>query len=185
VTANVTNRGLLETMNMNLSRLSKWAATATLAAALAFGAVGPTLSQEIAPETLALARKYVDLTNKAGIYEAILAQTAAQTSKLLSQQNPDIADKIDAAIVKILDLYKGKNDDLFNQFARVYASTFTQDELQKIVDFYTTPVGQKLADSALDINDGIKKVMQVYTYNFGTEFVTKVRAELKAEGYKL
>ena len=24
--------------------------------------------------------------------------------------------------------------------------------------------------------------MQVYTYNFGTEFVTKVRAELKAEG---
>src|SRR4051794_31934884 len=85
--------GVLETMKMNLSRLSKWAATATLAAALAFGAVAPSLAQEIAPEALALARKYVDLTDKAGIYEAILAQTAAQTSKLLSQQSPDIADK--------------------------------------------------------------------------------------------
>ena len=46
------------------------------------------------------------------------------------------------------------------------------------------PVGVKLASSALDINNGIKQVMQVFTYNFGTEFVTKVRAELKAQGYK-
>ena len=33
----------------------------------------------------------------------------------------------------------------------------------------------------MDINAGIRKVMQVYTYNFGTEFVTKVRAELKSQ----
>ena len=26
------------------------------------------------------------------------------------------------------------------------------------------------------------KIMQVYTYNLGTEFVSKVRAELKSEG---
>jgi hypothetical protein len=170
---------------MNLSRLTKWAATAALAASLAFGAVAPVLAQEIAPETLALARKYIDLTDKAGIYEAILAQTASQTSKLLSQTNPNVTDKIDAAIVKILEQYKGKKDDLFNQFARVYATTFTQDELQKIVDFYSTPAGVKLASSAFDINTGIRKVMQVYTYNFGTEFVTKVRAELKSEGITL
>ncbi len=169
----------------NLSRLGKWAAAATLAMTLAFGAAAPVLAQEISPEALALARKYVDLTDKAGIYEATLAQTTAQTSTLLSQQNPDITDKIDAAIVKILDQYKGKKDDLFNQFARVYATTFTQDELQQIVNFYSSPVGTKLANSAQDINLGIRQVMNVYTYNFGTEFVTKVRAELKAEGYKL
>jgi len=169
----------------NLSRLGKWAAAATLAMTLAFGAAAPVLAQEISPEALALARKYVDLTDKAGIYEATLAQTAAQASKLLSQQSPANTDKIDAAIVKVLDTYKGKKDDLFNQFARVYATTFTQDELQKIVDFYSSPVGVKLAGSAQDINLGIRQVMTVYTYNFGTEFVTKVRAELKAEGVTL
>lgn len=170
--------------NTNLSRLGKLAAAATLALTLAFAAA-PVFAQEISPEALALARKYVDLTDKAGIYEATLAQTAAQTSKLLSGQNPNITDKIDAAIVKILDQYKGKKDDLFNQFARVYALTFTQDELQQIVTFYESPVGVKLASSAQTINLGIRQVMNVYTYNFGTEFVTKVRAELKAEGYKL
>ena len=172
-------------MTINLSCLTKWAAMAVLALAMAVGAAAPAHSQEIAPETLALARKYVDLTNKAQIYEAVLAQTAAQTSKLLSQSNPDITDKIDAAIGKILDQYKTKSDDLYNQFARVYATTFTPDELKQYVDFYSTPAGQKLAGSALDINKGIQGVMKVFTYNFGTEFVSKVRAELKAEGYKL
>eukprot|EP01036_Dinobryon_divergens_P050477 gene50477-67597_t len=156
-----------------------------MAVTLLVGAALPALAQEIAPEQLALARKYVDLTDKAGIYEATLVQTAAQTSKLLSQQSPDITDKIDAAIGKVLDTYKGKKDDLFNQFARVYATTFTQDELQQIVDFYSTPTGIKLASSSQDVNAGIRRVMQVFTYNFGTEFVTKVRAELKAQGYKL
>ena len=170
---------------MNLSRLTKWLAMAVLAVAMALGVAAPALSQEIAPETLALARKYVDLTNKAQLYEAVLAQTAAQTSKLLSQQNPDITDKIDAAIGKILDQYKTKSDDLYNQFARVYATHFTADELKQMDDFYASPVGQKLAGSAIDVNDGIRKAMQVFTYNFGTECVTKVRAELKDQGYKL
>jgi hypothetical protein len=169
---------------MNLSRLTKWAAMAVLALAMAFGAAAPALSQEIAPETLALARKYVDLTNKAQIYEAVLAQTADQTSKLLSSQNASITDKIDATIGKILETYKGKGDDLYNQFARVYAATFTPDELKQMVDFYSTPAGQKLASSALQVNQDISKVMQVFTYNFGTEFVSKVRADLKSQGYK-
>lgn len=167
---------------LSFSGLGKWTAAALVAGALSFGVVAPALSQEIAPELLALARKYVDLTDKQGIFEAILAQTAAQTSKLLSQQSPTQTDKIDAAIVKVIDQFKPKKDDLFNQFARVYATTFTQDELTQIVTFYQTPVGQKLLTSSFDINIGIKKVMNVYTYNFGTEFVSKVRAELKAEG---
>jgi hypothetical protein len=170
---------------MNLSRLTKWVATAALAVSLALGAAAPALSQEISPDQLALARKYVDLTNKAQIYEAILATTAEQTSKLLSQHNPDVTDKIDAAIGKILETYKGKNDELFNQLARIYAATFTQDELQQIVTFYETPTGQKLASSAFTINRDAGKVMQLFAYNFGTEFVSKVRAELKAEGLKL
>jgi uncharacterized protein len=171
--------------NTNLSRLGKLAAAATLALTLAFSAAAPVLAQEISPEALALARKYVDLTDKAGLYEATLATTASQTSKLLSSQSPDITDKIDAAIVKVLDQYKGKKDDMFNQFARVYAMNFTQDELKQIVDFYSSPVGQKLASSNQTVSASIHDVMRVWVYNFGTEFVSKVRAELKAEGYKL
>ena len=61
---------------MMMSRLTGLAAAAVVALSLAFGAAAPAMSQEIPPDQLALARKYVDLTNKAQIYEAIAAMTA-------------------------------------------------------------------------------------------------------------
>lgn len=170
---------------MMMTRLSGFAAAALLALSLAFGAAAPAVSQEIAPEQLALARKYVDLTNKAQIYEAIAVMTASQTSKLLSQSNPEITKQIDEQIGKSLEARKGKRDDLFNQIARIYAVTYTQEELQQIVAFYETPVGQKLAENAMAINQDVAKVMQIYTSNFGTEFVREVRAALKAAGYNV
>ena len=169
-------------MNMSLlSRLVKSLALMLMVLGMAVIAA-PAQAQEIDPAQLALARKYVDLTNKGQLYEVILVQTAQKTSNLFVPQNPTKADQINAAIGKILETYKGKNDDLFDQIARLYAVSFTKDELQQIVDFYSSPTGQKLATSAADINGSVQKVLQLYTYNFGTEFVSKVKAELKAEG---
>ena len=170
---------------MMMTRLSGLAVAAVLALSLAFGATAPAVSQEIPPEQLALARKYVDLTNKAQIYEAIAAMTAAQTSKLLSQSNPEIATQIDDQIGKSLEARKGKSDELFSQIARSYAVTSTQEELQQIVAFYETPAGQKLAGNAMSVNQDVARVMQIYTSNFGTEFVREVRAALKAAGYNV
>ena len=170
---------------MMMSRLTGLAAAAVVALSLAFGAAAPAMSQEIPPDQLALARKYVDLTNKAQIYEAIAAMTAAQTSKLLSQSNPEIAKQIDEQIGKSLEARRGKNDELFNQIARIYAVTYTQEELQQIVAFYETPAGQKLAENAMAVNQDVAKVMQIYTSNFGSEFVREVRAALKAAGYNV
>jgi uncharacterized protein len=173
------------TNQMMMTRLSGIAAAAVLAFSLAFGGTIPAVSQEIPPEQLALARKYVDLTNKAQIYEAIMVMTASQTSKLLSQSNPEISTQIDETIGKALEARKGKNDELFNQIARIYAVTYSAEELQQIVAFYETPIGQKLATNAMSVNQDVQKVMNIYASNFGTEFVREVRAALKAAGYNV
>ncbi len=169
----------------NQMMITRFAAAAVLAFSLAFGAAAPAVSQEIPPEQLALARKFVDLTNKAQIYEAIMVMTAQRTSQLLTQSNPEIATQINDTIGKSLEARRGKNDELFNQIARIYAVTYTTDELQQIVAFYETPVGQKLADNAMSVNQDVSKVMQIYTSNFGTEFVREVRAALKAAGFNV
>jgi len=168
-------------MTISLLRLARPLAFVAVLLAGALGAAS-AFAQEIDPAQLALARKYVDLTNKGQIYEVILVQTAQKTSDLFVTQDPKDADKINDVIGKVLETYKGKRDDLFNQIARIYAVSFTPQEMQQIVDFYSTPAGQKLASSAFDVNKAMGKIMQVYTYNLGTEFVSKVRAELKSEG---
>jgi len=144
----------------------------------------PALSQqtEISPEHLAVARKYVDLTDQSGLYEATIVQAGINTYKQLLPQNPEIAEPLSTAIEAVIGSYKGKKGELFDQFARIYALNFTQEELQQIVDFYSSPVGVKLAKANSALSGTINRVMDVYASNLNTEFFAAVRAELKAKG---
>ena len=97
---------------------------------------------EISPESLALALKYVESTDRSGLYEVTLVRAAGDTYRQLVQQNPAIADPVNKAIENTLTFYKDKKGDLFDQIARLYALAFTTEELQQISDFYSSPVGQ-------------------------------------------
>lgn len=143
----------------------------------------PAAAQEISPEHLALARQYIDLTDKGGVYEGMLLSTAIDTMRTIVQQNPELVDQTDEAIKKTLDSYRDQKGELLDQFARVYALNFPPEELQVIVDFYNSPVGQKLATANATLNDSIQTVVGVFDANLKREFYAKVRAELKAAGF--
>lgn len=138
--------------------------------------------QEVSPEALALARKYVELTDHGGIYETAIVRAGINTYKQLLPQNPTIADPLNKAIETVIASYKGKKGDLFDQMARLYALTFTMEELQQIVDFYSSPTGQKLSKANADLNPSLQRIMNVFSVNLAKEFFAKVRAELKAKG---
>lgn len=145
----------------------------------------PAMAQEVPPEQLALARKYVDLTDRSAVYETTLVEIAIGSMRQIVQQNPEIAEQTNAAISKTLEEYKGRKGELLDQFARVYAVRFTIPELQEIVDFYESPVGQKLSQANAEVNTDLQRVMQVFTNNIRPEFFAKVRAELRAQGIEL
>lgn len=143
----------------------------------------PAAAQEVSPEHLDAARKYVQLTDQSGIYEAALVQVAIESYRTLLPQNPEIATPLNDAITKTLDEYKLKKSELFDQFARVYALSFTIEELNEIVAFYESPTGAKLTKANARLNSSIKRVLNVYEQNLKGEFFAKVRAELKAKGF--
>jgi uncharacterized protein len=148
----------------------------------------PAMAQEteLAPEHLDLARKYIQLTDKSGIYEVALVETAVETMRTIVSQNPELVEPVDKAISETLQTYRGRKDELLmDQFARVYALNFTREELQEIVDFYESPVGAKLAAANAALNDSLKTVMGVFEANLKREFFAKVRAELRAAGYNV
>jgi len=155
---------------------------ALMAVTLAVSAT-PAAAQEIAPEHLSLARQYIDLTDKGNVYEGMLISTAVDTMRTIVQQNPELVEQTDAAITKTLDFYREKKGDLLDQFARIYALSFSPEELTVIVDFYKSDIGQKLATANATINDRIQTVVGVFNANLGREFFAKVRAELKAAGF--
>jgi hypothetical protein len=165
--------------------MMKRAALVVIALLTLGGVAAPAFAQEseISPEHLALARKYVELTDRSGIYEVALVQTAVQTMQQIIQQNPEIVQQTDEAITKTLEEFKGKKGDLLDQFARIYALQFSMDELQQIVTFYESPVGLKLSAANATNNQSLQDVMKVFQVNLNQEFFAKVRAELKAKGF--
>lgn len=161
---------------------------ALLAVALSAGILAlsvPAMAQEVPPEQLALARKYIDLTDRAAIYEVTMVEIGIGTMRQIVQQNPEILDQTNAAIGKTLEEYKDRKGELLDQFARVYAIRFTIEELQQIVAFYESPVGQKLSAANSEANADLQKVLQVFTNNMRQEFFAKVRAELRAQGVEI
>lgn len=155
-----------------------------LSAAMLVVAV-PAMAQEVPPEQLALARKYVDLTDRAAIYEITLVEIGLGTMRELTSQNPDLAKETDLAVGKVMEEYKDRKGELMDQFARVYAVRFTVEELQEIVAFYESPTGQKLAQANTEVNNDLQAVLQVFTNNTRSEFFAKVRAELRAQGFEV
>jgi hypothetical protein len=145
----------------------------------------PAMAQEVPPEQLALARKYIDLTDRAAVYEITLVEIGIGTMRQIVQQNPELSEETDLAVGKVLDTYRDRKGELLNQFARVYAARFTVEELQQIVAFYETPTGQKLAQANSEVNSDLQAVLQVFTNNTRSEFFAKVRAELRAQGFEV
>ena len=164
-----------------------FARTMLLGLVLSLGAALPAAvsAQELAPEHLALARKFVDLTDKAAVYEVVLVQVGIDTMRTLIAQNPDKFEVVDLAITNVLDSYKARKGELMDQFARVYALRLTMEDLEAVVEFYGSPVGQKLADVQADSNADLQTVISLFQINLRTEFFAQVRAELREAGLNL
>jgi len=171
------------TMTGMMTRAKALVAVVLGAAILAMAA--PAMAQEVPPEQLALARKYVELTDNAGVYEITLVEIGMGTLSELTTQNPEIAKEVDLAIGKVLETYQARKGELIDQFARIYATRFSVEELQQIVAFYESPTGQKLAAANTDVNQDLQAVLQVFTNNTRSEFFAKVRAELRAQGFEV
>lgn len=161
------------------------ALVAVALSAVMFAVAAPAMAQEVPPEQLALARKYVDLTDRAAVYEVTLVEIGLGTMRDIVQQNPELLEQTDLAIGKVLEEYKDRKGELLDQFARVYAVRFTVQELQQIVAFYETPVGMKLAQANTEVNSDLQAVLQVFTNNTRSEFFAKVRAELRSKGFEV
>jgi len=161
------------------------ALVAVVLSATVLAVAAPAMAQEVPPEQLALARKYIELTDNAGVYEIALVEIGMGTLTELTTQNPEIAKEVDLAIGKVLETYQSRKGELIDQFARVYATRFTVEELQQIVAFYESPTGQKLAAANTDANQDLQAVLQVFANNTRPEFFAKVRAELRAQGFEV
>jgi len=164
-----------------LKNMSTLVIAAIAALALSFSAQ----AQEIGPDHLALAKKYVAMTDTGHLYERVIVDTSKKAMEFLVQQNPEIAASIATAAKDVATSYFDGNNELHDSFARIYAVRFSMEELGEIVAFYETPVGQKLLANNQAVGKNIESAAFIWKSNLETEIAIKLRTLLKERGFEI
>ncbi|MCF4098026.1 DUF2059 domain-containing protein [Maritalea mediterranea] len=142
-------------------------------------------AQEITPEHLDTAKKYVQLSDTAFVYETSVVNVLKRVADALAKQNPEVSREIVEEGRDLAQEYLDGENKLYPQFARIYALRFTPEELEEIIAFYESEVGQKLLENNVGINRDLKAAVKVWENNFLTDFEMQLRDRLEAEGLEL
>ena len=131
----------------------------------AFAQVNPTvpttnvpttnLPAQPSPEYVATLKKYMEVSGATAMYKDIIPQMFA----MLKQQLPNVSADVWASLEAEFDA-----EDVYNKivaaFAPIYEQLLTKEDLEEIIKFYESPVGQKLAKAQPAIMQGNLQVMQ-------------------------
>jgi len=127
---------------MNLSQFGKLAAAAIIAVGM--GATAVRAADGVTPEQIKAARAAINAVGATTKFDVILPTIAEQLKQQLIQATPNFEPVINEIVdAKAIEFAK-RRSDLENEAAKVYATSFTIEELNAITAFYTSPAGKKL-----------------------------------------
>jgi hypothetical protein len=144
-----------------------------------------TIAQEISPEHLELAKKYVTMTDTGQVFQRTILKTAQESVDHLVQQNPEIGESIVISAREVATNYLEGSNLVHDNFARIYAAHYTMEELKEIIAFYESEVGQKILASNISINQSLQTSANIFEQNLAAEFAAKLRTNLKDKGFDL
>ena len=147
-------------------------------------AAGPAIAsaQEISASHLAAALDVVKSAKASRGFDSVLPTLAGKVEDRLIRQRPDLHKEITTAVENAALKLASRRNDLDNDVARVWAKSFSEDELKTIATFYKTPAGQKFADVGSLVYAQTLDAVKGWSDRLGSELLDKSREELKSAG---
>lgn len=162
-----------------------------VALALTLGVAGtvtmPTLAsaQDLSEEHVRLAAQYAELSGANRLYINALTAQRRDIIRALASTNPDIGPMItevsDLAYVEMAE----ETGPLFESIARVYAARYPMEDLQVIVDFFQSDVGQRFLETRRDADQEAFQATISWGDGISVAFLARVRELLAERGVEL
>ena len=96
------------------------------------------------PAALAAAREILTMKNAAALYASAVPNIVEQTKNALIQSNLNYQKDLNEVAPIVAQKLAGREKEIGEGMAQVYATEFSEQELKDLVTFYKTPLGQKL-----------------------------------------
>jgi uncharacterized protein len=175
-----------------MKSLSRILSAAGLAVGLALTAVPAEAQQKNAPATtplkpgspaaMAAAKEILAMKNAAAMYANAVPNLVEQTKNALMQSNLNYQKDLNEVAIIVAKNLAGREKEIGEGMAQVYANEFTEQELKDLVNFYKSPLGQKLLSSEPRAIQFSMSYMNQWAQAFAEVINGQFRAEMKKRG---
>lgn len=129
-------------------------------------------------EPIDQARRLVVLSQGAVTGKQVLDAMLPQIMTMALSKDPDLSDEKKTRIGKVMqEEFDAAIPELLEQTAQIYASNFTEEELQDVIDFYESPTGKKFQKLTPEIMQESLKYGQTWGQAVGTRAMERLRAD--------
>ena len=175
----------------------KFLPAATLALGLALPAV-PAMAQQAAapkatpgappkasPAAIAAAKEILQIKNAGAMYAGAVPGLVEKTKIALTQQNLNYQKDLNEVAQIVAQQLQGRQNEIGEGMAQIYASEFTEQELKDLVTFYKSPLGQKLINSEPRAIGLSMAFMNSWAQDFSETVMGAFRAEMRKRGKEI
>ncbi len=176
-----------------MKSLSGSLSAATLAVSLAL--VGtPVMAQQKAPApttvplkqatpaAIASAKELLAMKNASAMYQAAVPNLVEQTKNALLQANLNYQKDLNEVAVIVAKNLAGREKEIGDGMAQIYANEFSEGELKDLVTFYKSPLGTKLLAAEPRAIQFSMSYMNQWAQQFAEVINGQFRAEMKKRG---
>ena len=175
-----------------MKSLSRIISATGLALGLALAAV-PAGAQQPAPQqpaplkpaspaAIAVAKELLTLKGVGSIYATAVPNIVQRAKDQLLASNLNYQKDLNEVAVIVAQSLAGREKEIGEQMAKIYASDFSEQELKDLVAFYKTPVGQKLLAQEPKTVQASMTYMQQWAQSFSDTVMGEFRSEMKKRG---
>lgn len=137
------------------------------------------------PAAVAAAKEILAMKNAAAMYANAVPNIVEQTKNALLQANLNYQKDLNEVAVVVAQKLAGREKEIGDGMANVYANEFSEQELKDLVTFYKSPLGQKLLSTEPRAIQFSMSYMNSWAQNFSEVVNGEFRAEMRKRGKQI
>ena len=155
------------------------------AAKQAAPAAAPAPLKPASPAALASAKEILTMKNASAMYASAVPNIVDQTKNALVQTNLNYQKDLNEVAVIVAKNLSGKEQEIGDGMARIYANEFSEQELKDLLTFYKSPLGQKLLATEPRAIQFSMSYMNQWAQVFAQTVNEQFRVEMKKRGKEI
>src|SRR5690349_18672334 len=134
------------------------------------------------PTAMAAAKEILTMKNAGAMYASAVPNIVEQTKNALVQSNLNYQKDLGEVAIIVAKNLAGREQEIGEGMAQIYAGEFTEQELKDLVTFYKSPLGAKLLAVEPRAIQFSMNYMNQWAQVFAQTVNEQFRAEMKKRG---